>query len=136
MEWILLVCVGVFCGLYYKGRLNRAAKIRKSVKNPYRAVSIKKGLFPCKAAVFYSGRRFFSHEAPVLPLPSCSDCANCECRYRHHDDRRNVENERRIENIISSTRRTLKSSDGKAFNDRRKRGQGRRWDDRTAGYAG
>lgn len=136
MEWILLVCVSVCCGLYFKKRFSGEAKALRRTKNPYHAVSIKKGLFPCKAVIFYSGRRFFSHDAPVLPLSSCSDCANCECRYRHHNDRRNSDNERRIENIISSPSRSLKSNVSKSLNDRRKQGRGRRWDDRETGYAG
>jgi len=43
----------------------------------------------CAAALALQGRRFLSNETPPqLPLADCSDPAHCQCRYGHHDDRR------------------------------------------------
>jgi len=55
--------------------------------NPYHAVSIIPGKSACGAAFRLAGERFLSKNAPRLPLPSC-DIAHCECRFKHHNDRR------------------------------------------------
>lgn len=41
----------------------------------------------CEAATALIGKRFLSKDAPRLPLRDCDQPA-CQCRYRHHDDRR------------------------------------------------
>ncbi len=58
------------------------------------AVSIKMGPFPCEAVRGLREQRFLSAEAPPLPRPGC-DKSRCDCRYRHHSDRRTHE-ERRL----------------------------------------
>jgi|GEM_PF-4650964 len=35
------------------------------------------------------GVRYLSHSAPQLPLLECN-CKNCNCRYKHYEDRRNL----------------------------------------------
>ncbi len=55
--------------------------------NPYHAVSIVPGKAACPAAFRFSGLRFLSRQAPPLPLPTC-DSSHCECRFKHHKDRR------------------------------------------------
>jgi hypothetical protein len=57
------------------------------VTNPYHAVSIKAGPGCHQTAQKYGGQRFLSGEAPSLPQPGC-DVRACECRYAHHEDRR------------------------------------------------
>ena len=57
------------------------------VSNPYHAVSIKAGKSCHQTAQKYGHRRFLSGEAPQLPQPTCNAKA-CECRYVHHEDRR------------------------------------------------
>lgn len=42
----------------------------------------------CAAAISYLEKRFFSGEAPRLPLSECSQPHLCQCTYRHFDDRR------------------------------------------------
>lgn len=57
------------------------------VVNPYHAVSIHAGPSCFETELEFGGRRFLSHEAPSIPLPTCNR-AKCTCRYVHHDDRR------------------------------------------------
>ncbi len=66
----------------------------------YHAVSIQPGPAPCSTARSYAGQRLLSRNAPRLPLPTC-DAAHCECRFRHHADRR-AGPRRRIESGLSS----------------------------------
>ena len=55
--------------------------------NPYHAVSVIPGDNACAAAYRFAGQRFLSRQAPRLPLPTC-DAPRCECRFKHHKDRR------------------------------------------------
>ena len=55
--------------------------------NAFHAVSVIPGDNACAAAYRFSGQRFLSRQAPRLPLPTC-DAAHCECRFKHHKDRR------------------------------------------------
>jgi hypothetical protein len=54
----------------------------------YQAVSIRARASACEAARACGTERFLSLEAPSLPLNDCSKPAQCQCRYRHHGDRR------------------------------------------------
>ncbi len=69
-----------------------ASIARASGKNVH-AVSIRAGLLPCGAVRQLGDQRFLSDEAPTLPLSDC-DSERCECRYRHHADRRQNEDRR------------------------------------------
>ncbi len=60
---------------------------RARIVNPFHAVSIAVGAHACDAAKAFAGQRYFSREAPRLPLADCSN-PDCRCRYEHHDDRR------------------------------------------------
>jgi hypothetical protein len=57
------------------------------VIHPYHAVSIEAGPSCRQTAEKYRDQRFLSSEAPLLPQPTC-DANACECRYVHHEDRR------------------------------------------------
>jgi len=61
--------------------------------SPFHAVSIKTGEKACAAAREISGKRFLSSAAPRLPLPGC-DVRECQCRFVHHNDRRNGKDRR------------------------------------------
>ncbi len=67
----------------------------RRIGNPYHAVSIEPGLRACAAAQAAQGKRFLSTAAPMLPLRECSS-ATCQCRYTHHNDRRNSLRDRRV----------------------------------------
>ena len=54
----------------------------------YHAVSIRHGARCCKAVAALDGKRYLSTEAPSLPLAGCSSPGACQCKYRHHSDRR------------------------------------------------
>lgn len=74
------------------GQLFKPKKVTPSVRptrsaDPYHAVSVIPGKGACPAAFRFAGTRFLSANAPRLPLPSC-DHEYCECRFRHHRDRR------------------------------------------------
>jgi hypothetical protein len=54
----------------------------------WHAVSVKPAQGACNAAVSGKNRRWLSREAPMLPLPGCTQPDTCRCTYQHHDDRR------------------------------------------------
>jgi len=60
--------------------------VRKTAAS-HHAVAIAPGQQACAAARALQGQRFLSREAPALPLRKCN-CAACQCRYEHYDDRR------------------------------------------------
>ncbi len=63
--------------------------------SPYRAVSIRPSVVgACEAVRDIEHQRFLSSEAPLLPLPDCSDPNGCRCKYKHWDDRRQEEDRR------------------------------------------
>ncbi len=70
-----------------------AESIARASGNTVHAVSIRAGLLPCDAVRQLGDHRFLSDEAPPLPLSDC-DSERCECRYRHHADRRQNEDRR------------------------------------------
>jgi hypothetical protein len=59
-----------------------------STASRWHAVSVKPGPAACNAAVSGKNRRWLSREAPMLPLPGCTQPDTCRCTYQHHDDRR------------------------------------------------
>lgn len=78
----------------HKSWLERLGLKRPSAPPPrprtdttYHAVSIVMGPNACTAAHRFTSKRFLSRQAPPLPLPTC-DAFHCECRFRHHKDRR------------------------------------------------
>jgi hypothetical protein len=60
---------------------------RSARRSPWNAVTISRGPQACQVARSCGTRRWLSSQAPRLPMPGC-DAKNCECRYRHFQDRR------------------------------------------------
>jgi hypothetical protein len=58
-----------------------------SLRTAWYAVSIVPGRRHCKAVEFFVGQRWLSAQAPRFPVAGCGS-RNCDCRYRHHEDRR------------------------------------------------
>lgn len=58
-----------------------------SLRTAWYAVSVAPGRPHCKAVEFFVGERWLSAQAPRFPVSGC-DASHCDCRYRHHDDRR------------------------------------------------
>jgi hypothetical protein len=88
------------------------------VDRTYHAVSISAGPSACSAAHRFAGHRFLSRQAPPLPLPTC-DAFNCQCRFRHHQDRRSGARRRSDIGLMP----------GAYAGSERRRVQGRRKDD-------
>jgi hypothetical protein len=81
--------------LHTMSRIRPSAKSSKGPKDglapppptAWHAVSIKPGATACDAVRKLSGTRWLSAQAPRFPVADC-DVRSCECRYRHHPDRR------------------------------------------------
>jgi hypothetical protein len=54
----------------------------------YHCVSIMGGQDACAAVKELALQRLLSADAPRLPLATCDRPDACDCRFRHHDDRR------------------------------------------------
>ena len=71
---------------------------RMETSRKWHAVSIIADGAACRAALALADRRYLSAEAPRLPLDGCDKPGGCQCRYRHHPDRR-VGPRRAVENF-------------------------------------
>ena len=98
----------------------RAAKTAAQGSGPYRAITIDGN---CPAVTALQGQRFLTADAPRLPLPDC-DQGNCQCTYVHHEDRRDIDGDRRVPRGLKSD---LYTTSGKQ--ERRERSRGRRKSD-------
>ena len=58
------------------------------VSHPWRAVSVQPAEAPCAPVRALLGKRFLVAHAPRLPLLECPWADDCDCAFRHHDDRR------------------------------------------------
>lgn len=77
---------------------SKAAKSPRPVQlKPYRGTSIVVGEDACDAVKAIGTRRFLlaDGDTPMLPLAAC-DASRCTCKYRHHDDRRDHDDDRRF----------------------------------------
>jgi hypothetical protein len=54
----------------------------------FHCVTVVGGPNACPAAKEVALVRMLSADAPRLPLKNCDRPAQCACKYRHHDDRR------------------------------------------------
>ena len=126
---VVLLCIAA---LYWHGRFRAdrdpsiRGKSRRTAANrptgPYQAVSIKHAGCACSGVREYTGKRFLTSEAPLVPIPGC-EADQCKCRYVRHKDRRMADERRHIYSLQAE----LYAADGKV--DRRK-GVGRRKSDR------
>ena len=88
-------------------------------KSPFSAVSIEASGDPCPAVCEVEGLKFLKMEAPITPLPECSN-PKCKCRYVHHDYRRSLEDRR------DPLERGRSAYEAKGLADRRSRPERRR----------
>jgi hypothetical protein len=89
---MLILGVGSLLAASVIGRqvLKRGIRHRPGTKQKsaeYRCVAIQSGDCTCPDIEKLEGQRFLPEEAPRLPLPECT-AGICQCRYEHHDDRR------------------------------------------------
>lgn len=90
----------------------------------WHAVSVKPGPGACSVADDGRNRRWLSREAPMLPLPGCTEPEKCRCTYQHHEDRRSGAG-RRVEEMdafarpprVAQERRTRKTRRGTPGDD-------------------
>ena len=102
---VLLMVVAVLCVLLRRERSGsrKSRPTGGSAHNdrsddhsgPYRAVSIDPRGEGCGAALAQRDRRYLLGRVPALPLAGC-DSGSCRCRYRHHQDRRDEDGDRRL----------------------------------------
>ena len=69
----------------------------------YHAVSIYCTDNACQAAKDKLGERVLSAEAPFLPLSDCDRPDQCDCRYKHYDDRRGEPRRRSDQGLAAHT---------------------------------
>ncbi len=95
VAFALLVLVVVFLFKPYDyGASLRVEAIRgddarddTSADTKWRSVKVRPGLNACKRVEQIADQLFLSREAPVLPLPYCTE-TECRCHYLFMDDRR------------------------------------------------
>lgn len=107
-----------------KSRAGSSAFLASAGDVPFRAVSIQPGSNACASAYALSTQRYLVGETPKVPVEDCTE-RNCQCRYRHHRDRRRASGDRRAIQSYSAT--------AAAFGvDERRRSRGRRSTDGEA----
>jgi len=85
-----------------KARVARAtATAAEATEQRFRSVSVKCGPQACDTALALGDRRFLTGQLGKLPLAGC-DSANCECKFEHHADRRESEEDKRAPSALSS----------------------------------
>jgi hypothetical protein len=83
-----------------EARTSRPVERGKAVKKEaWHSVSIIRGRQACATVAELNGRKWLSAEAPQLPIKGC-DAKHCECRYRHHADRRS-DDRRETDGLVS-----------------------------------
>jgi hypothetical protein len=83
----------------------------------WHAVSVAAETRCCEAARGLLGRRFLAAEAPRLPLRGCSMPEACDCKYKHHGDRRGLV--RRKEDLSGLRRRDPGAQERRSLQPRR-----------------
>jgi hypothetical protein len=64
---------------------------RPNTAGDFRSVEIAPSIKCCSAAMHTTGRPYLQREAPRLPLEACTMPANCSCKFRKNDDRRDCD---------------------------------------------
>lgn len=75
---------------FSKQSLAKEKKLKSiSKRHPFAAVKIcASETSACQEALDKADIFYLRTEAPLLPLPSCTNRLNCKCRYEHFTDRR------------------------------------------------
>jgi hypothetical protein len=92
-----------------------------SSKDSWKAVAILPGDSACAAARELIGKRFLARNAPRLPLAECTKQDQCECKYRHHGDRRADQRRAGFERTLNPTKSV--NNDRRRPGERRERGR-------------
>jgi hypothetical protein len=84
-------------------KLDSHGRYRAPSTHSYHAVTVCAMEGGCEAVNKLPQRRYLVDEAPLLPLPDCT-VERCNCRYNHHQDRREPEHERRASLVAATTK--------------------------------
>jgi hypothetical protein len=76
-----------FGWLFGRPKVKSVSLVSRTIGSRWSAVSVVPGKRSCPAVRGLTQRRYLSAEAPRLPVPECN-ADHCECRYKHHADRR------------------------------------------------
>jgi hypothetical protein len=79
----------------------------RSSRLRFHAVTVMPGADACEQARSLLGVRVLSAEAPKLPIAGCDRPDDCDCRFKHHDDRRAGQRRRVIRAPPLGERRAL-----------------------------
>lgn len=82
-------------------RSGRPAGPVKGEGGPFQGVSLKQGPEACEQARALGKRRFLAGQLGQLPLTGCTS-SNCTCTFVHHDDRRDVTDDKRAPSGLRS----------------------------------
>ncbi len=78
------------------GRVTKKTAVSAiSTRLPYHAISCRSGAGNCAAVETLKDQRFLVEDAPQLPLADCTSSERCKCKYLHHQDRRDNDDDRR-----------------------------------------
>lgn len=114
---LLALCIAVATGWWWLHRHDRPAPTQTvSPARRYHGVMIIAGPHACEAVKKISEKRLLAEEAPLLPLPNC-DSLQCQCTYRHLNDRRRSEARRQSHIDIDKQYKKHEKRDGR---DRRR----------------
>lgn len=90
-----------------------------SIKSSWQSVSIVPGAGACEAAQGLRQKRFLARNAPRLPLPTCTNQDNCQCKYQRYSDRRT--GARRAEDQLAGKRSAVSGPERRRPGERRER---------------
>jgi hypothetical protein len=119
---LIAVFVMLRSSLQPTSSIQRRGEEAKSIRSPYKSVSIVCTSDACEAAKALAEKRLISSVAPLVPLSGCT-ASTCACKYAHYDDRRRDRGDRRAP--AASTTDPFKHSTG---NNRRSEHRRRRSD--------
>jgi hypothetical protein len=116
---LIAVFVMLRSSLQTTSRIQGRGEKTKSIRSPYRSVSIVCASGACEAAKALAEKRLLSSTAPLVPLPDCT-ASTCACKYVHYDDRRSASRDRRAPAATTTDPFTHSTGNGRR-SDRRRR---------------
>ena len=92
---------------------------KKVVHGKYHCVTVIFNESSCAAVKKLKGKRILSSEAPLFPLQGC-DVDKCECRFQHHEERRDEERRGAYNKAIDDIAQSTMTITPRSSKDRRK----------------
>lgn len=104
MTSTIVIAIAIVLGLLFVKK-QKSAKLESKPKrrlNPYKAVAVCCDESACDGAKALIGKRFLVGDTPLLPLLDCTS-QKCNCKYSHHPDRRDFEEDRRLSSSLKES---------------------------------